>query len=98
MKVKNINGTSEHNVKCKCGSWIEHWKNFSNAKLGDYCYEKSCTKKPEFGAHVQKVESNDNDWYIIPFCPGHNNVRDEEIELIAGAPLAPANRQKTCEK
>jgi len=28
MKVNNVNGTSDNT--CKCGSWLEHWKNLAS--------------------------------------------------------------------
>jgi hypothetical protein len=96
MKVRNINGTSDTN--CKCGSWLQHWKNFSGEALGSYCYEVKCTKKPEVGAHVQKDESSDSSWYIIPLCTDHNNQKGETIELASGAKLVSANKKQTCER
>jgi hypothetical protein len=94
MQVRNINGTTDTN--CKCGSWLQHWKNFSGVRLGEHCYEKTCLEKPEVGAHGQK--ENDNSWYIIPLCTKYNNRRGESIELINGAVLVSANKQETCEK
>jgi hypothetical protein len=61
MRVKNVNGTSE--LDCKCGSWLEHWKKFSGTTLPTYCYEKSCTKNPTLGAHVQKEAELNESWY-----------------------------------
>ncbi len=96
MKVRNINGTSQST--CKCGSWLQHWKNYSGDQIGSYCRETSCTKKPELGAHVQKDDSSDNSWYIVPLCTEHNNMRGQTIELMAGTKLASANKKETCEK
>ena len=96
MKVRNINGTSD--TACKCGSWLQHWKNFSGVPLGQYRYEKSCTGKPELGAHVQKESTSDNSWHIIPLCTMHNNKRGETIELRDSAKLVSANKKETCEK
>ncbi len=98
MKVRNINGTTQTTTTCKCGSWPQHWKNFSGEQLGSWCYEVKCTKKPEIGAHVQKDDISENNWYIIPLCTDHNNKRGETIELVSSAKLAPANRRETCEK
>ena len=96
MKVKNINGTSQ--TTCKCGSWLQHWKNFSGVALGQHCYEISCTSKPELGAHVQKDGSTDASWYIVPLCTRHNNMKGESIDLVSSAVLVSANKQQTCEK
>ena len=94
MKVRNINGTSQTN--CKCGSWLKHWEKFSGQKAG-LCCEKKCTKSSVVGAHVQKSDSSDNSWYIIPLCTGHNNKKGEEIELYGSPTLVSANKSQTCE-
>ncbi len=93
MKVKNINGTSGYN--CKCGSWLEHWKNFGGKSIPTYCSEKSCTNKPEVGAHVQKDVSYDNSWYIIPLCSKHN-FKAESMDIGDSVRLVPANVSETC--
>lgn len=94
MRVNNINGTSD-NI-CKCGSWLEHWKNFSGQSIPSYCPEKSCMKKPEAGAHVQKDNSSDNNWYIIPLCLSHNAEKGKSIEISDGTKLVSANVAETC--
>jgi len=95
MKVKNINGTSE--LDCTCGSWLEHWKNFSGADLSTYCYEKSCIKAPTLGAHVKKDSSTDTAWYIVPLCDSHNK-KSESLELVDSAVLVSASVSHTCGK
>jgi hypothetical protein len=94
MKVININGTSL-NI-CKCGSWLNHWKKFGGQDLPSYCSEKSCLKKPEVGAHVQKDNSTDRKWYIIPLCTVHNLKTGESIEIMDGVALVSANVSETC--
>jgi hypothetical protein len=96
MRVKNINGTSQ-NV-CKCGSWLDHWKNFSGQALPTYCPEKTCTGKPEVGAHVQKDNSTDNAWYIVPLCKTCNAKTGQPLDLMDGTVLVPANVSDTCGK
>ena len=34
MRVNNINGTSDNS--CNCGSWLDHWKNYSRQALPTY--------------------------------------------------------------
>ena len=94
MKVNNINGTSDNS--CNCGSWLDHWKNFSRQSLPTYCPEKSCTKKPEVGAHVQKDISYDKNWYIIPLCSEHNRQTRESLEIGDSIALVSANTSQTC--
>ncbi len=94
MRVKNINGTSD-NI-CKCGSWLKHWENFSDQALPSYCPEKTCVKKAEVGAHVQKDSSIDSSWYIIPLCTMHNAERGKSIDISNGIELVSANVEETC--
>ena len=94
MKVKNINGTSQRT--CKCGSWLDHWKNYSGRSLPTYCPEKTCTNKPEVGAHVQKDSSTDRSWYIVPLCRTHNAETGKSLELVDSIKLASANVAATC--
>lgn len=93
-RVRNINGTSDN--KCKCGSWLEHWKKFSREKqLPSYCSEKSCDQKPEDGAHVQKESLSDCDWYIVPLCVEHNR-KDKSLEIKDTVEFVSANVDQTC--
>lgn len=96
MKVTNINGTSQNT--CKCGSWLQHWKNFSGQSLPSYCPEEKCTRKPEVGAHVQKANSLDNNWYIIPLCTTHNAMHGSSITVSDSVKLVSANVSETCGK
>ena len=94
MKVNNINGTSQRT--CKCGSWLDHWKNYSGQSLPTSCPEKSCTERPEVGAHVQKDSSTDRSWYIVPLCSKHNAQTGKSLELVDSIKLASANVAATC--
>lgn len=94
MKVKNINGTTS-NI-CKCGSWLQHWKNFSGQSLPYYCPVMGCTRRPEIGAHVQKDNSSDTKWYIVPFCYVHNAQTYGSLEINDDIKLVSANVSETC--
>lgn len=96
MWVTNINGTSDN--KCGCGSWLEHWKKVGGEGLPSYCAEKTCTRKPEVGAHVQKLNSADKAWYIVPFCQEHNGQTGKSIEIVDSVRLVSANVGDTCGK
>lgn len=95
MKVNNINGTSENT--CNCGSWLNHWKNYSGQSLPTYCLEKSCTKKPEVGAHVQKDSADDKSWYIIPLCSECNRKTRVSLDISDSIALVSANISQTCD-
>lgn len=96
MKVNNVNGTSANT--CRCGSWLEHWKIFGGGTLPSWCAEKSCTKKPMVGAHVQKDGSTDRSWYIVPLCDDHNRQTGKSLELMESTTLVSANVSQTCGK
>ncbi len=94
MKVNNVNGTSDNT--CKCGSWLDHWKKYGGGTIPSYCAEKSCTKKPEVGAHVQKDSSTDTGWYIVPLCKEHNGQTGKSLEIMDSTTLVSANVSQTC--
>ena len=96
MRVTNINGTSQND--CTCGSWLQHWLNFSHQPLPRYCSELGCLQRPTEGAHVQIDWATDNEWYIVPLCAVHNALRGHTIELFSSATLVPANVDETCGK
>jgi hypothetical protein len=96
MKVKNINGTSTR--ACSCGSWLQHWRNFSKTPLPRFCAEIACPGPPELGAHVQRADSADQNWYIVPLCHLHNAKTSESIEISERTVLVPANVSLTCGK
>jgi hypothetical protein len=93
-KVKNINGTSQTN--CNCKSWLKHWEIYSGQTTKN-CTEKKCTETDLVGAHVQKANSTDSSWYIIPLCKKHNKS-EGEIEISDDFMLVSANKKETCEK
>jgi len=94
MKVNNISGTSDKT--CKCGSWLDHWKNFSGQSLPGYCPEKTCLQTPEVGAHVQKDNSTDRSWYIVPLSKKHNGETGKSLEVSDSTTLVSANATSTC--
>lgn len=96
MKIRNINGTSD--TTCRCGSWLNHWKNFSGQTLPSYCPANGCLNKDLLGAHVQKGgESLDQKWYIYPLCGSHNK-HTGELQVSDGYKLVSANRKETCDR
>lgn len=79
MKVTNATDTSK--LHCPCGSWIEHWKNYTGMK-NPACFEVSCRESGTEGAHVYKFD--DSRMYIIPLCKIHNGFefQGKVIEII----------------
>ena len=90
-KIRNIKGTA--NNRCKCGSWINHWEKYSQTK-STICAEIKCKNKIVLGAHIQKVNSESREWFIIPLCSAHNN--SAETLCIKQTIFVPANITITC--
>jgi len=95
MKIKNLNNTTDND--CKCNSWLDHWLKFSDkSSLPKSCGIGGCSAKPDVGAHVKKVDSVDNKWYILPVCYSHNARKNEEFEKKNDVELVIADVTKTC--
>ena len=80
MKVKNLNGTSDITP-----SGFNSWKEFYTHKHGYWpsvCSCLGCSRNANVGAHVKKVGSYDERWYIAPLCYYHNNQFGEELEVV----------------
>lgn len=90
---KNKNGTS--NRTCNCGSWKQHWINYSNKKWPSKCSVLGCTNAATLGAHI--INSSVSGEYIVPACDSCNKL-SSEFNLEDEITLVPANKQKTCEK
>lgn len=74
IKVINLHGTTGRKPKN-----YETWKDFWISKKGywpSYCSASGCWQVAEVGAHVKKVDSLDNRWYIVPLCLGCNQRTD----------------------
>lgn len=93
MRIRNVNGTSD--LSCSCGSWLNHWKNYSRQSVPSYCSERNCIKKPEVGAHVQKDSIIDKTWYIVPLCNEHN-LKASALDIGDYVALVAANTSSTC--
>lgn len=91
-KVKNIIGTNRSNSNCDV--WLKFWEKHSGNNIS-YCTEKSCTCKDVVGALVQKVNSYDNNIYVIPLCVKHSKST-EEMEVYSS--LVPAIFEESSEK
>ena len=81
MRVKNLNGTADRNPP----SGYNSWKDFYISRRGRWpstCACLYCRESADVGAHVKKVGSADNSWYIAPLCYRHNNQFGEELEVV----------------
>lgn len=90
---KNKNGTGVR--ACRCGSWKQHWLNFSGESWPDFCSVKGCMNAPTLGAHVfNGAVSGER---IVPMCDSCNKISGE-FSLKANVTLVSANRSETCDK
>jgi hypothetical protein len=96
QRLLNINGTEDN--PCSCGSWLNHWVNFSGQEIPYQCPVAGCDNITLIGAHVQKNDPSDNAWYIIPLCLTHNAYTDFLLIDWPGIRLVPANVWETCKK
>lgn len=75
VKVINLHNTGDRKPK-NYSTWKEFWKAEKGFWPGT-CSASDCAESAEVGAHVKKVGSSDNRWYIVPLCSGCNKRTDE---------------------
>lgn len=84
MKIKNITGSSKVSENPPKGyfSWLNYWEVNANRELKTGIKYKcpacgNAFERANFdGCHVQKVDSTDQKWYIIPLCDSCNHRID----------------------
>ncbi|WP_156908007.1 hypothetical protein [Desulfovibrio cuneatus] len=92
---KHKGGTSDR--KCTCGTWKEHWLNFSKKSWPSFCSVAFCSNAAEVGAHVTN-QNSDKEW-IVPTCKVCNAKSTQEtFDLSGSVTLVPANQAETCAK
>lgn len=89
---KNKAGTGTRT--CICGSWKQHWLNFSNKPWPAACSVKGCDNAPTLGAHIYNPDVSGE--YIVPMCPECNKLTSSFS--LKGVTCVSANKSKTCEK
>jgi hypothetical protein len=86
--VKNINGTANRIPPVGYSSWLDFWEKKTGLKATK-CNNVACsTTKDLVGAHVIKVNSVDQKWYIVPLCKACNAKTDS---FYVAGPLVPVN-------
>lgn len=90
---KNKGGTGDRN--CKCGSWKQHWLNYSGQRWPKECAVLGCKQEPTLGAHVISFAKKGE--RIVPMCASCNKRKDS-FNLKQGIKDVSANRSETCEK
>jgi hypothetical protein len=87
----NKRGTSMRT--CSCGTWLDHWMNFSEEAWPARCSVYGCSNEPTLGAHIYHLEVSGE--MIVPMCISCNN-NQEFFDLKSEVVLVPANRSSTC--
>ena len=91
---KNVNGTSDR--RCNCGSWLQHWINFSGQTWPKKCSVVNCSNPAEVGAHVYNSLASMYE-YIVPMCKSCNG-KNEPFAIDEGVVKVSANVSETCKK
>ena len=90
---RNKNGTKDRN--CKCGSWKQHWINYSGKSWPTFCSVKGCANFATLGAHVYNPDVSGEK--IIPMCESCNKLSGA-FSLKAVTVFVSANKSETCER
>ena len=86
MKIKNVKGSSKISPNPPKGydSWLEYWE-VNHGQVLDPKKWYSCPacgrsilRKSFDGCHVQKANSIDKKWYIVPLCDSCNHTTEEK--------------------
>lgn len=72
MKYKTHLGGIDTELKGQ--DWLKYWEK-QTGEVADFCTEESCTNSATIGAHIYKVNSNDEKHYIVPFCHSCNQKK-----------------------
>jgi len=83
--VKNVNGSSRFSAPAGYDSWLDYWEKQTGEKAY-YCSALDCNNTDLVGAHVQKANSDDRSYYIVPLC---NACNQREGNFYVSAKLVP---------
>lgn len=84
MRIKNVKGSSKVSPKAPsgCDSWLNYWETIVKFPLEQEkrytcpACGKAYAREHFDGCHVQKDNSMDKKWYIIPLCDSCNHRTD----------------------
>lgn len=90
-KVKNLNGTDDNAPDSKgYPTWRAFWEAKTGRSFSD-CSCDECKSSATVGAHVQKADSADRKWYIVPLCSSCNVSRKNEVFEVRDNDLVAVN-------
>lgn len=78
---------------CSCGTWKEHWLNFSYKIWPTQCSVEGCSNPATLGAHV--INSSVKGGNIIPMCSSCNGL-SSSFTLKDNTKPVSANTSVTC--
>jgi len=82
---------------CQCGSWLQHWRNFSVLPVPLHCPEALCREKPEVGAVVKCSDANDAGDYVVPLCKRHSQSK-AGLEISSFTTFVSADVSQNCRR
>ena len=68
----NVVGSAEE--QCRCGSWKEHWLNYSKQAWPGNCSVLGCSRPPRMAANVYNAGVDGQ--YITPMCETCNKSKE----------------------
>jgi hypothetical protein len=92
MRVKKLLETP--NAGCRCGSWLQHWDNFSRQKA-NFCMVLGCDGKPEVGGLVCR-ETEPEQVCVVPLCRSCAAKVGTELDIVNTVNLVPVSLEDTC--
>jgi hypothetical protein len=92
MKVRNLNGTTRVSA-----SWLAHWEARSG-QTAYGCFVVGCRNRRSVGGLVQKADTADTDWYVVPLCEDCGRMTGHDLDIWDLAKLVPADADRTHEK
>jgi hypothetical protein len=95
MLVKNLNGTSQDQNKCKCFNWYAHWQKFSG-RTANGCAVIGCSGTDLVDGYVQRDDPSDPSWYVIPICKACSGKKWQSLNITDQVKLVSANVSETC--
>ncbi len=87
----NKNGSGDQT--CTCGTWEEHWLNFSNESWPESCSVEGCLNSATVGAHVINPQIFGE--RIVPMCGLCHQSRGS-FNLKTNIAVPSAVTEKTC--
>lgn len=80
---------------CSCGTWKQHWLNYSGKAWPASCSVNGCSNPATLGGHITNPSVDGEK--IVPMCASCNSS-PSAFNLKVGVSLPSANKSETCDK